>query len=44
MDGYGYPPLDSGDQKKILGENFARMHGLDLQSLYKKIPKRQVSH
>ncbi len=30
QEGYGYPPLTKEIKAKILGENFARMHGFDL--------------
>jgi predicted TIM-barrel fold metal-dependent hydrolase len=43
MDGYGYPPLTHEIKRKILGENFARMHGLDLQAMYDAIPHDQYS-
>lgn len=40
MDGYGYPQLTREIKKKILGENFASMHGLDLREMYDVIPKK----
>jgi predicted TIM-barrel fold metal-dependent hydrolase len=33
IDGYGYPQLDERLKRKILAENFARMHGLDLAAM-----------
>jgi hypothetical protein len=31
VDGYGYPPVTDEIKRKILGENIARMHGIDIQ-------------
>jgi hypothetical protein len=30
MDGYGYPQITRADKEAILGQNFARMLGMDL--------------
>jgi predicted TIM-barrel fold metal-dependent hydrolase len=30
VDGYGYPPLTHEIKRKMLGENLARMHGIDI--------------
>lgn len=38
IEGYGYPPLTRELKRKILGLNFARMHGLDLNEMMKAIP------
>jgi predicted TIM-barrel fold metal-dependent hydrolase len=40
MEGYGYPQLTREIKRKILGENFARMHGLDLKDMYAKVPEK----
>ena len=29
---YGYPPLTEQAKRKILGENLARLHGMDLDA------------
>lgn len=39
MEGYGYPQITREMKKKILGLNFARMHGLDLDQMYRAIPE-----
>jgi uncharacterized protein len=33
VDGYGYPELSEQDKADILGLNFARMHGLEIENL-----------
>lgn len=33
MEGYGYPEITREMKRKMLGENWARMHGFDLQKL-----------
>ncbi|MCB1486532.1 MAG: amidohydrolase family protein [Bauldia sp.] len=38
MEGFGYPPLTRVIKKKILGENLARMLGLDLNEMFAAIP------
>ena len=38
VEGNGFPPLTNELKRKILGENFARMHGLALQDLAAGIP------
>lgn len=35
--GYGFPPLTDEAKRKILGENWCRMHGLDPQALLESI-------
>ncbi len=37
QEGYGYPPLTGEIKRKILGENFARLHGLDLGLLQARV-------
>lgn len=37
MEGYGYPPLTKAAKRKIFAENFARLHGLNLQNLAEAI-------
>ncbi|HEX6988916.1 MAG TPA: amidohydrolase family protein [Bacillota bacterium] len=32
VEGYGYPPLDETAKRKILGENLARLHGIDVEA------------
>ena len=34
--GYGYPPLTEQAKRKILGENLARLHGMDVTTLRNK--------
>jgi hypothetical protein len=29
---YGYPPLTKQAKRKILGENLARLHGMDVEA------------
>jgi len=31
IDGYGYPPVTIATKRKILGENIARLHGIDIE-------------
>jgi predicted TIM-barrel fold metal-dependent hydrolase len=33
VEGYGYPPLTEQAKRKILGENLARLHGMDVDAL-----------
>jgi hypothetical protein len=33
IEGYGYPPLTEQAKRKILGENLARLHGMDVDTL-----------
>jgi predicted TIM-barrel fold metal-dependent hydrolase len=33
IDGYGYPALTTDIKRKILGSNFARLHGLDVDAI-----------
>ena len=42
MEGYGYPPLTRELKRKILGENFARMVGLDLNEMFAAIPAEDI--
>jgi predicted TIM-barrel fold metal-dependent hydrolase len=37
VDGYGYPPLTEQAKRKILGENLARLHGMDVDTLRRKL-------
>ena len=37
IDGYGYPPLTEQAKRKILGENLARLHGMDVDTLRRKL-------
>jgi len=39
VDGYGYPPLTEQAKRKILGENLARLHGMDVDTL-----RRNLAH
>ena len=39
VDGYGYPPLTGQAKRKILGENLARLHGMDVDTL-----RRNLAH
>lgn len=41
-EGYGYPPLSDAVKRKILGENFARLHGLDVAALIENRPRDQL--
>jgi uncharacterized protein len=36
VEGYGYPPLTEQAKRKILGENLARLHGMDVDTLRRK--------
>ena len=36
VDGYGYPPLTEQAKRKILGENLARLHGMDVDTLRRR--------
>lgn len=38
IDDYGYPPVTKEAKRRILGQNFADMHGLDLAQLIAAIP------
>ncbi len=42
MEGYGYPEMTREIKRKILGENWARMHGLDLKKLASEIPNDEA--
>jgi predicted TIM-barrel fold metal-dependent hydrolase len=33
VEGYGYPPLTEETKRKLLGENYCRAHGLDVEEL-----------
>jgi hypothetical protein len=33
VEGYGYPPLTDQAKRKMLGENYCRLHGLDPEEL-----------
>jgi uncharacterized protein len=37
VEGYGYPPLTERAKRKILGENLARLHGMDVDTLRRKL-------
>ena len=37
IEGYGVGPITDEDRRKILGENFARIHGIDLEERRKEI-------
>ena len=37
VEGYGYPPLTEQAKRKILGENLARLHGMDVDTLRRKL-------
>jgi uncharacterized protein len=37
VEGYGYPPLTEQAKRKILGENLARLHGMDVGTLRRKL-------
>jgi predicted TIM-barrel fold metal-dependent hydrolase len=39
VEGYGYPPLTEQAKRKILGENLARLHGMDVDTL-----RRTLAH
>ena len=39
VEGYGYPPLTEQAKRKILGENLARLHGMDVEAT-----RRSLSH
>lgn len=43
VEGFGCPPLDRELKAKILGENFLRMHGIDVAELKAKIADDEVS-
>lgn len=43
VDGYGYPPVTKEIKRKMLGENFARMHGLDLAARKRAIANDEWS-
>jgi predicted TIM-barrel fold metal-dependent hydrolase len=36
VDGYGYPPLTEQAKRKILGENLARLHGMEVDTLRRR--------
>ena len=36
VEGYGYPPLTEQAKRKILGENLARLHGMDVDTLRRR--------
>lgn len=38
VEGFGYRPLTREVKRKILGENFARLHGIDLKAMNAAIP------
>jgi predicted TIM-barrel fold metal-dependent hydrolase len=38
VEGFGYKPLTKDVKRKILGENFARLHGIDLAAMNAAIP------
>jgi uncharacterized protein len=33
IEGYGYPPLTEETKRKLLGENYCRLHGLDVEEV-----------
>jgi predicted TIM-barrel fold metal-dependent hydrolase len=37
VQGYGYPPLTEQAKRKILGENYCRLHGLDVDEVKSKV-------
>jgi uncharacterized protein len=37
VEGYGYPPLTQELKRKLLGENYCRLHGLDYEELKAKV-------
>ena len=37
VDGYGYPQLTEQAKRKLLGENLARLHGMDVSQLRQKL-------
>ena len=37
VDGYGYPQLTEQAKRKILGENLARLHGIDVEAKKKEL-------
>jgi uncharacterized protein len=37
LEGYGYPPLTQELKRKLLGENYCRLHGLDYEELKAKV-------
>jgi hypothetical protein len=40
--GYGYPQLTREIKAKILGANFARMHGIDLEAQVAALPDDEL--
>ena len=40
VEGYGYPQLTEQAKRKILGENLARLHGMDVEALKQKYARR----
>jgi hypothetical protein len=36
-EGYGYPPLTAEAKRKMLGENYCRLHGLDVDEVKAKV-------
>jgi uncharacterized protein len=37
VEGYGYPPLTEEAKRKMLGENYCRLHGLDVDEVKAKV-------
>jgi hypothetical protein len=37
VEGYGFPPLTEQAKRKMLGENYCRLHGLDVDELKKNV-------
>jgi uncharacterized protein len=37
VEGYGYPPLTEQAKRKMLGENYCRLHGLDVDEIKAKV-------
>jgi uncharacterized protein len=33
IQGYGFPPLTEQAKRKLLGENYCRLHGLDIEAV-----------
>jgi hypothetical protein len=33
IEGYGFPPLTEETKRKLLGENYCRLHGLDVDDV-----------
>jgi hypothetical protein len=40
--GYGFPPLTEQAKRKLLGENYCRLHGLDVEAVKADVAERRL--